>query len=224
MTVATNARQALQKRLDYRFSDPRLLERALTHRSVSARHMERLEFLGDAVLGLSVAEYLHDHFSEADEGSLSRMRASLVCREGLLSVADTWQLGAAIEVGEGERDAGGIKSPSILANAVEAVIGAIFSDGGWEAARRVVLKAWQPMLARAGKADQRDAKTRLQELTQGRGWGLPAYQVTDLGAGHSPRFQALCSVQGRQIGIGRGDRKKAAEAAAAEQAWEKLNR
>lgn len=215
---------ALQGRLGYRFHDLSLLERALTHRSAAPVHMERLEFLGDAVLGLVIAEHLHQRFSEADEGVLSRMRASVVRREALLRVAESWLLARAIRVGAGESEKGRLKSPSIAANAVEAVIGAVFLDGGWETARSLVLRAWQPLLEDVSVEDGRDAKSALQELTQARGWGLPEYSVQDLGAGHSPRFSACCRVQGRVLGEGYGDRKKQAEARAAARALEKLQR
>jgi len=213
----------LQQRIGYRFHDVDLLQRALTHRSAAALHMERLEFLGDAVLGLVIAEYLHRKFPAADEGSMSRMRASVVRREGLLLVAEAWSLHDFVEVGEGEKSASGIKSKSIAANAVEALIGAVFSDSGWDDARRVVLQAWAPLLVQVGDSDQRDAKSRLQEWTQGKGWGLPEYQVTDLGVGQKPRFQARCSVQGKYAGTGTGERKKMAEIKAAELAWKRLN-
>jgi len=223
MAGTPDAQEALQKRLGYTFSDSGLLERALTHRSVSLNHMERLEFLGDSVLGLVISEYLHHTFPEEDEGNLSRMRASVVRREGLLSIAESWNLFSCLHVGEGERSGSGIKSVSIGANAVEAIIGAIFSDGGWPEARRVVLKAWKPLLRKMGKVDLRDAKSRLQELTQSEGWGLPVYQVTDMGVGQNPRFQARCSVNDKQMGAGTGERKKTAEINAAEMAWEQLN-
>jgi len=216
----------LQQVIAYEFSDPALLKRALTHRSTLrsevAGHLERLEFLGDAVLGLVIAEYLHHSFPDKPEGQLSRMRASLVCRDSLLLIADEWELSGCLVVGDGERGEYGVKSPSITANAVEAVIGAVFEDSGWDDARRIVLAAWQPMLADIGRVDTRDGKSRLQEFTQGKGWGLPVYTLVDRGAGSHPRFEAACSVQDRVLGHGRGERKKIAEIAAAEQAWSKL--
>ncbi|PIW51387.1 MAG: ribonuclease III [Zetaproteobacteria bacterium CG12_big_fil_rev_8_21_14_0_65_54_13] len=216
----------LQQVIAYQFRDPALLKRALTHcsalRGAITGHLERLEFLGDAVLGLVIAEYLHHSFPDKPEGLLSRMRASLVCRDSLLVIAADWHLSACLVVGEGERSARGVKSPSITANAVEAVIGAVFEDSGWDAARRIVLAAWQPMLADIGRVDTRDGKSRLQEFTQGKGWGLPVYKLTDRGAGANPRFEAACSVQDRIVGHGQGERKKTAEIAAAEQAWSKL--
>jgi len=210
--------------IDYAFSDRQLLNRALTHRSTSQSgqnlHLERLEFLGDAVLGLVISEYLHDTYPDKPEGDLSRMRSVLVRKQGLLKVADAWQLVAYLCVGESERDGrGGIKSLSIAANAVEAVIGAVFEDGGWQPARHVVKRAWALMLADIGEIDTLDAKSRLQELTQAKDWGLPQYELVDLGAGVSPRFEAACRIRGELLGSGRGDRKKQAETEAAEQAY-----
>ncbi|EAU55957.1 ribonuclease III [Mariprofundus ferrooxydans] len=226
MTGAATGLQQLQQVIGYRFNNPALLKRALTHcsalRSAVSGDLERLEFLGDAVLGLVVAEYLHQSFPEEPEGQLSRMRANLVCRDSLLVVASDWRLSACLIVGDGERGEYGIKSPSIVANAVEAVIGAVFEESGWDASRRVVLTAWRPMLDDIGRVDPRDAKSRLQELTQGKGWGLPEYVLVDRGVGYQPRFEATCSVQEKVVGHGSGERKKLAEIAAAEQAWSKL--
>jgi len=216
------ALETLQQRIGYHFQDIDLLRRALTHRSASGEHMERLEFLGDAVLGLTVAEYLHDRFLNYTEGELSRMRAALVRKESLTRVATGWKLASLLLVGEGERDRGKLKSKSIAANAVEALIGATLKDGGWRAARSLILDAWQPQMSSIDLESVRDAKSRLQELTQARGWGLPDYNVTDHGAGNSPRFSACCEVNGRKVGEGSGDRKKSAELAAAEQGWKRL--
>jgi len=226
----------LEARIDYVFSDKHLLLRALRHRSVNqagqGNHMERLEFLGDAVLGLVISEYLHHRFPDKQEGDLSRMRAALVRKESLLVVSGLWNLVSYLNVGDSERldkGRGGktssimrIKSPSISANAVEAVIGAVFEDGGWPAAHKLVREAWQEMLKGVGELDARDAKSRLQEFTQAKGWGLPEYVLTDRGAGHSPRFIATCRVNSDLLGEGRGDRKKIAETEAAEQAWQQL--
>lgn len=226
----------LETRIDYLFSDKQLLLRALRHRSanqaVQGDHMERLEFLGDAVLGLVISEYLHHRFPDKPEGDLSRMRSALVRKESLLDIAGQWDLVRYLNVGEserfekgrGNRSTAAIKSPFISANAVESVIGAVFEDGGWNAARKLVKEAWQPMLKGIGEQDTRDAKSRLQEFTQSKEWGLPDYQLTDRGPGHSPRFSAECRVRGELLGKGRGDRKKIAEIEAAEQAWQKLKR
>ncbi|HXH64133.1 MAG TPA: ribonuclease III [Mariprofundaceae bacterium] len=214
----------LERRLGYGFRDPALLARALTHRSAAAAHSERLEFLGDAVLGLVIAEQLHQRFPEADEGTLSRMRATLVCRDSLLKVARRWHLSEQAHVGGGERTADGrLRSPSIVANMAEAVIGAVFTDGGWQAARELVLTAWHDLLASVEDGDGRDAKTRLQEWTQAQGWGLPEYVTRDAGTGVAPRFLAECRIQGVLKGKGAGERKKDAEQGAATEALHALN-
>lgn len=215
----------LQKQLGYNFRDPSLLERALTHRSASQNHSERLEFLGDAVLGLVIAEQLHQRFDKADEGALSRMRAALVCRDSLLKVARRWHLSAQAMVGGGERTADGrLRSPSIVANMVESLIGAVFTDGGWEAARELVLAAWHKLLEGVEDEGGRDAKTQLQEWTQAHGWGLPEYVIRDAGAGAAARFLAECRVQGVLQGTGAGGRKKDAEQGAAAEALRALKK
>jgi len=216
---------AVEAALGYQFRDPSLLQRALAHRSACEEHLERLEFLGDAVLGVAISEQLFRLLPEASEGQLSRIRASLVRRESLIAIARRWRIAPYLRVGSGERNAaGGIRAESILADAVEALIGAVFIDGGWEAAKPLVLHNWQPLLATIdGGADGRDAKTRLQELTQGQGWGLPEYRMEDRGAKGTPRFHATCLVRGTAYGRGEADRKKEAERLAAEQTWTLLN-
>ncbi len=209
------ALRALCARIGHRFADEALLLRALTHRSAAAEHMERLEFLGDAVLNLVIARALFERFPNQDEGMLTRMRARLVCREQLGRIARRWRLPEVLIVGEGERVNGRLKSPSIAANAVEALIGAVFADAGFDRAASVVLAAWEEDLSHVVDEDVRDPKTRLQEFTQARGWGLPDYRVTDRGAGRHPRFLASCRIQGRELGQGTGERKKQAETAAA---------
>jgi len=215
--------ERVQRALGYCFDKAVLLKRALTHRSASAEHMERLEFLGDAVLGLAIAEKLHARFPDYSEGELSRMRAALVRKEGLMKIAALWQLDDALHVGEGERAGGKLKSRSIAANAVEALIGAVFEDGGWDEAKELVLRAWRGQLDAIDLDSVRDAKSRLQEFTQGKGWGLPEYSVTDHGVGASPRFTARCKVNGQWLGEGAGSRKKAAELVAAERSWDSLS-
>lgn len=222
-TEGANRLSRLQKQMGYSFSNHKLLERALTHCSAGPNHMERLEFLGDAVLGLVISQHLHGRFPERAEGELSRMRAAMVRRESLLKVAKRWKLDALILTGTGERTAKGIKSSSITANAVEALIGAVFEDGGWEPARLVVAKAWHSMLKGIDQVETCDAKSRLQEFTQSKGWGLPLYMLVDLGTGHSPRFKAECWVNGKLVGTGQGERKKLAEIDAAEKGWSELN-
>jgi len=215
--------QAFEKRIGTHFANPELLTRALTHCSHSTVHMERLEFLGDAVLGLVIAEYLHDLFPDEAEGQLSRLRAGLVRKESLYKVAQNWNLEIYLHVGDGERSAQGVKSSSIVANAVEAVIGAVFKDAGWSAARDLILKAWQPLLKSMDISDARDAKSHLQEYTQGKGWGLPEYKVCDLGVDHKPRFKAECWIKNKLRGTGVGERKKLAELQAAQQTLASLN-
>ena len=201
----------LEAVLDIHIQDYDLFARALRHRSTTGEHMERLEFLGDAVLGLVIAEYLHDAFPLEDEGQLSRLRAALVRKESLYEVGKNWQLADYLEVGEGERLYGTIKSPSIIANAVEAVIGAVFKDAGWLVAQTLILKAWKPLLTSIDVSNVRDAKSQLQEYTQGHGWGLPEYKVHDFGVGHKPRFQAECWIGKKAYAQGQGARKKVAE-------------
>jgi len=205
-----------EKRIGIVFANQSLLVRALTHRSYSTEHMERLEFLGDAVLGLVIADYLHNRFANEDEGQLSRLRAGLVRKESLFEVAKLWRLQDYLQVGEGERSVHGIKANSIVANAVEAVIGAVFKDSGWLAAQDLIMQAWQPLLKNMCISDARDAKSQLQEYTQGKGLGLPTYQVSDLGVGKDPRFEATCRVSEQLFTLGYGARKKNAELNAAE--------
>ncbi|MBN4082323.1 ribonuclease III [Mariprofundus ferrooxydans] len=216
--AALQSQQAFEKRIGFHFTQPALLTRALTHCSYSTMHMERLEFLGDAVLGLVIAEHLHDLFPDEAEGQLSRLRAGLVRKESLYKIAQNWDLEIYLHVGDGERSAQGIKSSSIVANAVEAVIGAVFKDADWSAAQALVLNAWQPLLEKMDISDARDAKSHLQEYTQAKGWGLPEYKVCDLGVDHEPRFKAECWVKNKLCGIGLGARKKLAELQAAQQA------
>ncbi len=213
---------SVQQAIGYHFKDRSLLKRALTHRSASSEHMERLEFLGDAVLGLTIADYLHGKFPHYSEGELSRMRAALVRKESLMAVSDIWQLEHFLVVGEGERKAGQLKSQSIAANGVESLIGAVFQESGWDEARHLIMHAWRLMLEEVDVDSVLDPKSRLQEFTQSKGWGLPEYSVTDHGVGTSPRFSARCNVNGEWLAKGSGGRKKTAELDAAEQAWEAL--
>lgn len=213
----------LEDRIGYHFRDGRLLKQALTHRSTPGEHMERMEFLGDAVLGMVIAARLYEQFPHTDEGELTRMRAAMVCKNGLLTIARKWRLATYLHVGGGERDGDEqVKSTSIVANAVEAVIGAVFLEGGWESVHTLVLEAWADSLHHADQSESRDAKTRLQEFTQAHGLGLPEYVVHDLGGDCHPRFDAECHVDGKSIGKGVGERKKIAEMAAALQGWHGL--
>ncbi len=211
--------QQLEDIIGYTFEDKALLTRALTHASASEEHLERQEFLGDSVLGLTIAEYLYLQYAQMPEGDLSKMKANLVCKDALLRIAKAWQLEHFLWVGAGERHhQGQLKSQSIAANAVEAVIGAVFLDGGWDKAKSLILSAWQPLLAEVQPSDLRDAKSKLQELTQAHALGLPVYRIQDLGTKATPRFLAECFVRDKLVGVGRGSRKKTAELDAAQQA------
>lgn len=209
---------ALQGRLQHRFSDPRLLARALTHRSFSVEHNERLEFLGDSVLNLAVASLLYEQLQSLPEGDLSKVRASLVKQEPLHQLALGLGLSGLIRLGEGEAKSGGHKRPSILADALEAVIGAVYLDAGYLVAEALVRRLFakvelNPSLAEAAK----DAKTELQEVLQGRKMRLPVYRVVGtLGAAHRQTFDVECEVG--ELGLverGIGATRRAAEQAAA---------
>jgi len=176
--------------VDYRFNDPDLLRAALTHRSHGAGHNERLEFLGDGVLNLVVAARLYELHPQAREGDLSRMRARLVRGSTLGDLATSLGLGPLIQMGEGELKSGGFRRASILADAFEALLGAIFIDGGFAACRRVILDHFDPLIRDLPPAEQlKDAKTRLQEWLQARGRPLPEYALQrEEGADHAKHF------------------------------------
>jgi len=206
----------LEKKIGHVFKKKYLLNKALTHASKSEMHLERQEFLGDSVLGLVITTYLYQNYPDLAEGDLSKMRANLVCKSALLEIARQWKLGSFLNVGAGEMNSdGSIRSESIVANAVESVIGAVFEDAGWEAAQKLVLHAWAEQLAVVQPINLRDAKSELQELTQGLGLGLPDYDLKDFGSQQSPRFYAVCSLNGVKLGEGSGQRKKEAEIKAA---------
>jgi ribonuclease-3 len=209
---------ALQDRLQHRFADSKLLARALTHRSFSADHNERLEFLGDSVLNLAVAALLYGRLSKLPEGDLSRVRANLVKQETLHQLAVTLGLPQVIRLGEGESRSGGHKRPSILADALEAVIGAVHLDAGYNAAEALVHRLFEsveitPQMPAAAK----DPKTELQEWLQGRKMKLPIYRVAaTLGAAHKQTFDVECEVP--ELGAverGIGASRRAGEQAAA---------
>lgn len=216
---------ALQVRLQYEFSDTALLRRALTHRSFSQDHYERLEFLGDSVLSLAVSDLLYARLSELPEGDLSRVRANLVKQDTLHALAVGLGLPELLQLGEGEFRSGGQKRPSILADALEAVIGAVYLDAGFPAAQQLVQRLFKaveinPKMDAIGK----DPKTGLQEWLQGRKMKLPAYRVVGtLGAAHKQTFDVECAITElnlteRGIGISR----RAAEQAAAAVMLQKL--
>jgi len=211
------------RRIGYLFHDLMLLEQALTHCSVQQKHNERLEFLGDAVLELVISAELFRRYPDHSEGDLSRMRARLVERSALSATAKQWQLAQLIHVSKGELGKNGLpRAESVVANAVEAVIGAVYLDGGYAAIEGVVMAAWKDRLGNALAQPAVDAKTALQEWTQQHGLGLPQYHCDDLGVNRSPRFHAACQLGVRVWGEGRGGRKKDAEQHAARVALEQL--
>jgi ribonuclease-3 len=216
---------ALRDRLGYAFRNPALLTQALTHRSRGAIHNERLEFVGDAVLNCVVAASLHDRLRDLPEGELSRLRANLVNRDTLAQLAREIGLGPALLVGEGERRGGGGERPSILADALEAVFGAVFLDGGFDAARGVVERIYGDLLARADpEVLGKDPKTRLQEWLQGRRLPVPEYVVTAVtGEAHAQTFAVSCRIAALAIETsGSGSSRRAAEQSAAQLAHARL--
>ena len=188
--------QSLQKRLQHDFSNPRLLIQALTHRSFSSDHNERLEFLGDSVLNLAVAALLYEGLSELPEGDLSRVRANLVKQDTLHKVAVELGLPDLLRLGEGEAKSGGQKRPSILADALEAVLGAVYLDAGFEVASQLVRRLFKDVEINAQmQAIGKDPKTELQEWLQGRKMNLPIYRVVGTqGAAHKQTFDVECEI------------------------------
>jgi ribonuclease-3 len=218
---------ALEERLGHRFADPRLLEQALTHRSRGADNYERLEFLGDGVLGCAVADELYARFPHLPEGKLTRLRASLVREETLAEVGKTLGIDGCLRLGEGELSAGPEPRPSILADALEAVLGAVFLDGGYAAARSVVLAAFGPHIERLDpERPAKDAKTRLQELLQAQHRPLPQYRVVGVqGEAHRQSFEVQCSVDGLDVkATGTGTSRQRAEQQAAKAMLEVLEK
>jgi len=214
---------ALEHKLGYHFSHPQLLQQALTHRSYGSPHNERLEFLGDSVLNCAVASALYERFGNLDEGELSRLRASLVRQETLHRIADVLNLGDHLKLGEGELKSGGFRRPSILADALEAIIGALSLDGGFEAARALVGRLYQPLFADLDPGKLlKDPKTALQELLQGRRYGLPKYVVKAThGEAHDQAFEVDCLIPELDIvAVGTGGSRRAAEQEAAKHALE----
>ncbi|MDB5779740.1 MAG: RNAse [Polaromonas sp.] len=212
------ALQALQKRLQHEFANPRLLEQALTHRSFSSDHNERVEFLGDSVLNLAVAGLLYEQLSDLPEGDLSRVRANLVKQDTLHHLAVVLGLPDLLRLGEGEARSGGKNRPSMLADALEAVIGAVYLDAGYDKADQLVRRLFKDVEVNPQmKAIGKDPKTELQEWLQGRKMRLPAYKVVGtIGAAHQQTFEVECEITefGRaERGI--GNSRRAGEQAAA---------
>lgn len=203
--------------LGHAFADPRLLERALTHRSASHANNERLEFLGDALVNLFVAELVFERHPRADEGEMTRLRAALVNGPALAEIARAEDIGSRLLLGPGELKSGGHRRDSILADAFEALLAAIYADAGWTACRDIVRRLFSDRVA-AGAHTPKDAKTRLQEWLQGRSLPLPAYELVETsGEEHARIFAVECRVA--ELGIvahGSGSSRRAAEQAAAE--------
>lgn len=215
----------LQKHLAYRFAQPALLETALTHRSVGKDNNERLEFLGDGVLNFIVADELFARFPSATEGELSRLRAHLVRGATLAVLARQHELGECLHLGPGEQKSGGFRRDSILAGALEAVIGAVYLDGGFAAAQAMVQALYREALAGLSPAQGlKDPKTQLQEYLQSRAWPLPEYRVLGLeGEAHKQVFKVACILSEPALTTeSSGASRRKAEQAAAEQALARL--
>ncbi|KMQ80995.1 Ribonuclease III [Candidatus Burkholderia pumila] len=215
----------LESRLRYEFRNAELLLQAMTHRSHSATHNERLEFLGDSVLNCVVAVLLFQRFSKFDEGDLSRVRANLVKQQSLYEIAQALNVSEGLRLGEGELRSGGFRRPSILADTLEAIFGAIFLDGGFDAAFTVIKRLYTPVMDHIDpRTIGKDAKTLLQEYLQGHKIALPTYTVfATHGAAHNQQFEVECSVPKLDVKVsGSGASRRAAEQAAAKKALDEV--
>lgn len=215
---------ALEKKIGYTFTDPALLQTALTHSSLrsTAIDNERLEFLGDRVLGLIVAHLLFSRFASENEGSLAKRHTALVQQKALVKVAQAIELSAHLKLSAGEAKSGGTVKEKILSDAVEALIGAIFQDGGYKAAEKFVHTHWDSLLA-TQTAPPEDAKSALQEWAQSRGLPLPQYkQLAKSGTDHAPQFEIEVSLDGFGRARATAASKRAAEKSAAEKLLEKV--
>lgn len=222
----SNAINVLLKKLDYSFNDIELLNEALTHRSYAAKNNERLEFLGDGILNFVIAHELFKQYPDVQEGDLSRLRATLVNKESLAVIANQLQLGDVIQLGSGELKSGGFRRPSILADAVESILGAVYSDGGFEPCRELIVRLYADRLASPTDLQSlKDPKTQLQELLQSRRFSLPEYQVINItGQAHAQIFHLRCSIKQMDIEVdGEGKSRRKAEQIAAEKAIAEIN-
>ncbi|HEX2013015.1 MAG TPA: ribonuclease III [Roseateles sp.] len=222
---ASTPLESLQQRLGYRFNDAGLLARALTHRSFGADHNERLEFLGDSVLSLAVSSLLYERFAGSDEGDLTRIRAHLVREDSLHKLALGLHLPQVLHLSEGEAKGGGAQRPSILADALEAVIGAAFLDGGYEVAHELVRRLLGELIASSGSDNwAKDAKTALQEWLQARRLAVPNYRITETrGQAHNQTFAVECAVPALSLAkSGEGRSRRAAEQDAARRMLDEL--
>lgn len=210
------ARAAVEQAIGYQFTQPDLLVRALTHRSLGQGHNQRLEFLGDSVLGLLIAEMLYAMYPDEAEGDLSKRLVSLVNGEQLTAIAREWGLGDALAMSPSEDEQGGRENRSNLEDACEALLGAVYLDGGLDAARGLIERFWKPAALQT-KAPPKDPKTTLQEWVQGRGLSLPEYAVVSAdGPSHAPHFVIEVRVDGQAAARGEAGTKKQAERLAAE--------
>ena len=215
----------LQRKLGHVFADPALLVQALTHRSFGQLNNERFEFLGDSVLDCAMSMALFKRFPDLREGELSRVRSSMVCQDALARVATDLDLGPCLRLGEGELRSGGFRRPSILADALEAIIAAVCLDAGFEAAHALVDRLFEPLLTEVDPTESgKDSKTALQEWLQGRKLALPTYtMVRVLGEAHAQEFEVACEVPKFSLRtIGRGSSRRAAEQQSAELALAQL--
>ena len=215
----------LEQAIGHTFHNPSLLQTALTHRSHSSPHNERLEFLGDSILNGVIARQLFDRFPDLPEGDLSRLRANLVRQDSLHQLASSLSLGSYLRLGEGELKSGGAQRPSILADALEALFGAVWLDAGFDAASAVIVRLYAGMLSSIAPGQPiKDAKTRLQELLQGRRLPLPKYVLAGTaGEAHAQQFKMCCEIDSLKIRTeGSGGSRRAAEQMAAERALERL--
>lgn len=215
----------LSRLLDYRFKDEALLEQALTHRSAAKKHNERLEFLGDAILGMVIADALFVRFPTVPEGKLTRMRSTLVKGDTLAEMAKDAGVGELLKLGQGELKSGGHRRSSILADAVEAILGAIYLDADIDTVRAVILRLWASRIDRLDPNEHpKDSKTRLQEYLQSRREPLPVYEVVNIsGKDHAQSFEVSCKVsQLDKPVMGVGNSRRKAEQQAAKETLEKL--
>ena len=220
-----NALTPLLSRLEYAFSNESLLTEALTHRSAASINNERLEFLGDGILNFVIAARLYEQYPDMQEGDLSRLRASLVNKDSLADIAKLLGLGEYIQLGSGELKSGGRRRDSILADAVEAILGAVYLDGGFDTCRRLVLRLYAEKLQNIPDVQTlKDPKTRLQELLQSRHFPLPEYTVLEVsGKAHKQMFRVECKIEELQcITSAEGRSRRKAEQAAAELAIEEV--
>jgi ribonuclease-3 len=220
-----NVLPVLQTRISYSFTQPELLQQALTHRSFSASNNERLEFLGDSVLNFIIAHQLFNLFPYLPEGDLSRLRAKLVKEASLAEIATELHLGDALKLGEGELKSAGWRRPSILADALEAIVGAVYLDGGFDAAQKVVALLYREKLGTIDpKSIDKDAKSQLQEYLQSKKMDLPEYQVVSIeGEAHAQTFTVQCFIKKLQLTTtGVGTSRRVAEQQAAKLAMDNI--